>query len=93
MSDSSEFPALFARMTRTTIHQLVASGWMVNELRRVHETLSGAFDVSLIVPEPGYLNVEDPTSGICRLIRTAVAAGFLDGTEDFLDRVCWQEPE
>jgi hypothetical protein len=45
----------------------------------------------LLAPSPGFFDISDPQSGLCRLIREAVAVGYLRGNEDWLEPVNWKE--
>ena len=87
-----EYLRVYKKSFRVMLKHWVLCGQYVTEMHHAKTYAKRrGIKLPLLAPLPGFLDTEDPQSGLCRLIRAAVDVGYLRGNEDWLEPVTWKE--
>lgn len=70
----SDRKEIFNQWLRLLLISLASAGDILATLHSVAGPWSCPAD---LLPEPGFINISDPSSGVCKLIRKALAAGII----------------
>ena len=83
---------IYSRAMRQLIETFVLAGTLATKMQDSADYADrGGFTLPIEPPQAGYLDVTNPESGLCLLIRDAVDTKILSGEEKWLRDVAWRQ--
>lgn len=86
-----DFAQTYRCGVRAAIKWLIAAGRYTGWVRDAQQYAASQGWTLPVILEVGHLDIENSESGLCSLIRQAVAVGFLSGNEDWLCPANWRK--
>lgn len=89
-----DLPRVANASLAAALEHMVLAGELLLIARKLRgEAIRHGYSCPDLAPEPGFLDISNPQSGVCRLIRKCLAAAdpALTGKEPWLENVRWKE--